>query len=233
MCVLLFYLFELHLKNGTKKHKSDPYAFYSAMRPAKDSIVYELEGYEWKDDYWMYTHPKIYDKPCCIYEMHLGSWKRKSEKEDDYYTYRELAPMLIDYLKDFGYTHIEFLPVYEHPLDASWGYQGTGYYSISSKFGTPKDFKYLVDQRQQAGYGVILDWVPGHICKDENGLYLFDGTPLYDYEDASIRENLEWGTANLDLGKGITQSFLYSNVLFYMKKFHADGFRVDAVSNII
>lgn len=227
------YKYELILPDGSKKYKSDPYAFYSALRPLKDSIVYEINGYDWHDDYWMYTHPKVYDKPMLIYELHLGSWKRKSEEENVYYTYRELAPMLIDYLKDFGYTHIEFMPVYEHPLDASWGYQGTGYYSATSRYGTPKDLMYLVDMLHQAGYGVIFDWVPGHICKDENGLYLFDGTPLYDYPDPNIRENLEWGTANLDLGKGITRSFLYSNAMFFLKYYHIDGFRVDAVSNII
>lgn len=227
------YKYELYLKDGSTKCKSDPYGFFSGLRPNKDSIVYELKGYEWKDDVWMYTHPKVYDKPLCIYEMHLGSWKRVSNDENGFYNYRELAALLIEYLKDFGYTHIEFMPVYEHPLDASWGYQGTGYYSVTSRYGTPKDFMYLVDQLHQAGYGVILDWVPGHICKDENGLYMFDGTPLYDYPDPSIRENLEWGTANLDLGKGLTRSFLLSNAMFFLKYFHADGFRVDAVSNII
>ena len=140
---------------------------------------------------------------------------------------------MLDYLKDFGYTHIEIMPVYEHPLDASWGYQGTSYYAITPRYGAPKDFMWFVDQLHQAGYGVIMDWVPGHICKDAHGLYLFDGTPLYDYADPSIRENEEWGTANLDLGKGIVRSFLYSNAMFYMEYFHIDGFRVDAVSNLL
>lgn len=220
-------------KSGEEKYKADPYAFYSDLRPSTDSKVYDIDGYEWNDQDWMYTHPKTYDKPVLIYEMHLGSWRRKGPNENDFYKANEIAPMLIDYLKNFGYTHVEVMPIYEHPLDASWGYQGTSYYSVSSRYGVPKDFMWFVDQLHQNGIGVIMDWVPGHICKDAHGLYLFDGSPLYDYPDPSIRENVEWGTANLDLGKGITRSFLYSNALFYMNYFHIDGFRVDAVSNIL
>lgn len=214
-------------------YKADPYAFYSQIRPCTDSKICDIDGYKWSDDVWMYTHPKVYDKPVLIYELHLGSWKRKGCGENDFYSYRELAPMLVEYLKEFGYTHVEMLPIYEHPLDASWGYQGTSYYAVTPRYGSPKDLMYFIDYLHQHNYGVIMDWVPGHICKDAHGLYMFDGTPLYDYYSEDIRENKEWGTANLDLGKGITKSFLFSNAMFYKKYYHVDGFRVDAVSNII
>lgn len=227
------YKYYMETKNGEVKYKADPYAFYAELRPSTDSKVYDIEGYEWHDQDWMYTHPKTYDQPVLIYELHLGSWKRRSEEENGFFSAAELAPMLVDYLKQFGYTHVEVMPIYEHPLDASWGYQGVSYYSFSARYGVPKDFMYFVDLLHQNGIGVIMDWVPGHICKDAHGLYLFDGTPLYDYPDPSIRENVEWGTANLDLGKGVTRSFLYSNALFYMNYFHVDGFRVDAVSNLL
>lgn len=227
------YKFYLETKQGEVKYKSDPYAFYSELRPSTDSKVYDIDGYEWHDQDWMFTHPKTYDQPVLIYELHLGSWKRRSEEENGFFSAAELAPMLVDYLKQFGYTHVEVMPIYEHPLDASWGYQGVSYYSFSARYGVPKDFMYFVDLMHQNGIGVIMDWVPGHICKDAHGLYLFDGTPLYDYSDASIRENVEWGTANLDLGKGTTKSFLFSNACFYMNYFHVDGFRVDAVSNLL
>lgn len=227
------YKYYMETKNGEKKYKSDPYAFYSELRPSTDSKVYDIDGYEWHDQDWMYSHPKTYDQPVLIYELHLGSWRRRDEGENGFYSAAEIAPMLVDYLKQFGYTHVEVMPIYEHPLDASWGYQGVSYYSVSARYGVPKDFMYFVDLLHQNGIGVIMDWVPGHICKDAHGLYLFDGTPLYDYGDPSIRENVEWGTANLDLGKGITRSFLYSNAIFYMNYFHVDGFRVDAVSNLL
>ncbi len=227
------YKYQIITKQNNVNYKSDPFAFYSALRPLQDSKVYNINDYKWNDDMWMYTHPKTYDKPVCIYEMHLGSWMRKGEGENDFYCYTEIAERLIPYLKEYGFTHVEFLPVYEHPLDASWGYQGVSYYSVSARYGDPKGLMYLIDQLHQIGVGVILDWVPGHICKDSHGLYMFDGTALYDYSDENIRENKSWGTANLDLGKGTTRSFLYSNAMFYLKYFHVDGFRVDAVSNLI
>ena len=227
------YKYLITTKSGEKLYKADPYAFYSQIRPCTDSKVYDIEGYEWNDDYWMYTHPKTYDKPMLIYELHMGSWKRKGLGENDFYMFNEMAPMLIEYLKEYGYTHVEVMPIYEHPLDASWGYQGTSYYAVTPRYGVPKDFMWFVDQLHQNGIAVIMDWVPGHICKDAHGLYRFDGSYLYDYPNEDDRENKEWGTANLDLGKGTTRSFLYSNALFYMKYFHIDGFRVDAVSNLI
>ena len=227
------YKYVITTKKNKVLYKADPYAFYSDFRPSTNSRVYDLSGYKWNDGDWMYSHPKTYDKPVLIYELHLGSWRRRGDGENDFLNFEEIAYQLIDYLKDFGYTHIEIMPVYEHPLDASWGYQGVSYYSVSSRYGTPHQFMKFVDIMHQNGYGVIMDWVPGHICKDAHGLYMFDGSPLYDYESKEYRENLEWGTANLDLGKGITKSFLYSNAIFYMELFHIDGFRVDAVSNII
>lgn len=223
------YLIDTH--DGQRIYKADPYAFYSQVRPSQDSKVYDIDGYKWEDDVWMYTHPKTYDKPLLIYEMHMGSWKRKPD--GSFNMFNEVAPMLIQYLKDFGYTHVEVMPVYEHPLDMSWGYQGTGYYAITPRYGVPKDFMWFIDQLHQNGIGVIMDWVPGHICKDAHGLYMLDGTFLYEYQKEEDRENKEWGTVNLDLGKGITRSFLYSNALFYMNYYHVDGFRVDAVGNLI
>lgn len=225
------YKYVITTKNGEVLYKADPYAFYSEMRPCQDSKICDIEGYSWNDSDWKCNHSKTYDKPMLIYEMHLGSWKRPDNKE--FYCFSEIAPLLVDYLKDYGYTHVEVMPVYEHPLDASWGYQGTGYYAISPRYGSPKDFMYFVDYLHQHGIGVIMDWVPGHICKDGHGLYRFDGTFLYEYPKEEDRENKEWGTVNLDLGKGTTRSFLFSNAMFYLKYFHVDGFRVDAVSNMI
>lgn len=225
------YKYVITTKSGEVLYKADPYAFYSEMRPNSDSKICDIEGYEWNDKIWMYTHPKTYDKPMLIYEMHLGSWMRPLDKE--FMSFDELAPRLVEYLKNYGYTHVEVMPVYHHPLDMSWGYQGTGYYAITPRYGSPKGFMYFVDYLHQNGIGVIMDWVPGHICKDSFGLYRFDGTYLYDYSQEQDRENKEWGTANLDLGKGITRSFLYSNAMFYLKYFHVDGFRLDAVSNMI
>ncbi len=173
----------------------------------------------------------IFTEPAVIYEVHLGSWKQKESGSP--YTYRELARELIPYVVEHGFTHIELLPLIEHPLDASWGYQGTGYYSVTSRYGSPHDFMYFVDQCHQHGVGVILDWVPGHFCKDAHGLYQFDGSYLYEYETEGDRENRVWGTANFDLGKNEVQSFLISNAVFWMEKYHIDGFRVDAVANII
>jgi 1,4-alpha-glucan branching enzyme len=217
--------------DGRKLYKADPYAYYSGYRPETTSKVYDINHYEWQDDAYMSTRKPQYDKPVNIYELHLGTWMRKPD--GTYNAYNELVDLLIPYLKKHHYTHVEFMPLVEHPLDQSWGYQGTGYYSATSRYGVPKDLMYLIDKLHQHGFSVLLDWVPGHICKDAHGLYMFDGQPLYEYRDPFIRENVEWGTANLDLGRGETQSFLISNALFWMKYFHIDGFRVDAVSNII
>lgn len=179
--------------------KSDPYAFKSENRPNTASIVGETDKYKWNDKSWMLKRKRfnMYESPINIYEMHLGSWKTKDEK---FLTYREIAEQLPNYLVDMGYTHVEILPIIEHPLDASWGYQGVGYYSVTSRYGNANDFKYLIDELHNAGIGVILDWVPSHFCKDSHGLYMFDGTPTYEYDEEWKRENKGWGTCNFDLG---------------------------------
>jgi len=227
------YKYEIKTYDGRTLYKSDPYAFFSSERPETMSKVYDLEGYQWKDSKYMNTrnNNRSYESQMSIYELHLGSWMKKPT--EDFNKFNELVDLLIPYLIENGYTHVEFMPVYEHPLDQSWGYQGTGYFSASSRFGVPKDLMYLIDQCHQNDIKVILDWVPGHICKDAHGLYMFDGEPLYEYNEEWKRENVVWGTANFDLGKGEVQSFLISNALFWMKYFHVDGFRIDAVSNII
>jgi len=228
-----FYKYLIHTKRGETIHKSDPFAFASALRPDTPSRVVDLDTHEWQDGDYMKKRrrQRPYDSPVSIYEVHLGSWMRKPD--GTFNSYRELAERLIPHVKEHGFTHIELMPVYEHPFDGSWGYQGTGYYSITSRYGEPADFMHFVDLCHQEGIGIILDWVPGHIAKDGHGLYRFDGTHLYEYADEKIRENVVWGTANLDLGKGETQSFLVSNAIFFMEKYHIDGIRVDAVANII
>lgn len=218
---------------GQTIFKADPYALFSDLRPETCSKVYDLEGYRWNDGTYLErrrTRDSHADR-MAIYEVHLGTWMTKPDKSC--HKYNELVDYLIPYVKAEGFNYVELLPVTEHPLDESWGYQTTGYYSATSRYGVPKDLMYLIDCCHQNGIGVIMDWVPGHICKDAHGLYMFDGEPLYEYSDYKIRENEVWGTVNLDLGKGPTRSFLISNALFWAQNFHVDGFRIDAVSNII
>jgi 1,4-alpha-glucan branching enzyme len=224
------YKYEIHTPSGRIIHKSDPFAFYSEVRPQTASKVYMMEGYGWNDSEWIYTKKKSYQEPLLIYEVHLGSWKRKYNQ---FIPFNEIVDDLARYVKDQGFTHIELLPVYEYPLDDSWGYQGTGYFSVTSRFGAPKDFMYFIDRMHQEGIGVIMDWVLGHICKDAHGLSYFDGTPLYEFNDKERRENVTWGTNNLDFSKGITRSFMLSALTFWMDYFHIDGYRIDAVSNLI
>ncbi|WP_102345191.1 1,4-alpha-glucan branching protein GlgB [Bacillus sp. Marseille-P3661] len=227
------YKYEIITHDNCILRKSDPYAFYSELRPNTASIVYDLLNYQWNDDNWMETkkNKDSVKQPMFIYEVHLGTWKKKSN--DEPYTYNELADELIRYVVDHGYTHIELLPLVEHPFDRSWGYQGTGYYSITSRYGTPEQFMYFIDQCHQHGIGVILDWVPGHFCKDEHGLYLFDGQPTFEYPNPYVMQNDVWGTANFDLGRTEVRSFLISNAIFWMDVYHIDGFRVDAVANML
>ncbi len=227
------YKYEIKTFTGETLYKSDPYAFFSSERPDTMSKIYNLEGYNWQDSNFLKSRDlkKPYESQMSIYEVHLGTWMTKPN--GSFHKYNELVDLLIPYLLENGFTHVELMPIVEHPLDQSWGYQGTGYYSATSRYGVPKDLMYFVDQCHQNNIGVILDWVPGHICKDSHGLYMFDGEPLYEYEEEWKRENVVWGTANLDLGKGEVQSFLISNALFWMKYFHVDGFRIDAVSNLI
>jgi 1,4-alpha-glucan branching enzyme len=227
------YKYEVITEQNTRLLKSDPYAFYSELRPLTASIVYRADNYQWQDAKWHLKKEKklSFIEPVVIYECHLGSWKKHEDSR--FLSYRELAGELVPYVLEHGFTHIELLPLVEHPLDDSWGYQGTGYYSPTSRYGKPEDLKYFIDQCHQNGIGVILDWVPGHFCKDEHGLYQFDGTHLYSYQTNCDRENEVWGTANFDLGKPEVQSFLISNALFWIEQYHIDGFRLDAVSNII
>lgn len=211
-------------------YKSDPYAFYSKIRPETDSVVYAWEDYEWNDKEWIEQRDScnILEQPISIYEVHLASWKKT--EDGHWYNYEELADRLIPYLHENNFTHIELMPIMEHPYDGSWGYQITGYYSITSRFGTPDQFKRFVDRMHQAGFGVILDWVPNHYCKDLHGLMYFDGEALYESTDPILRENLEWGTMNFDYNVPEVNSFLISCANFYMENFHIDGFRVDAVA---
>ncbi|ETI65846.1 glycogen branching enzyme [Neobacillus vireti LMG 21834] len=227
------YKYEIISQTGERFLKADPFAFYSELRPNTASVVYSLSSYEWEDDHWMKRREKqnLLSEPVVIYEIHLGSWRKKPD--GSFLSYKELAAEIIPYVVEHGFTHIELLPLVEHPLDDSWGYQGTGYFSATSRYGTPDDFRYFIDQCHQHGIGIILDWVPGHFCKDAHGLYRFDGTHIYSYSHAEDRENVVWGTANFDLGKGEVQSFLISNALFWIDYFHIDGFRTDAVANII
>lgn len=235
------YKYLIITKDGREIYKSDPYARFSQLRPDTASKTYNTR-YKFKDDLWMY-HRVNYDfktQPFSVYEVHLGSWKQKFVNQDEsgasetsFYTYKEIAPLLIEYIKENNYTHIEIMPLSEHPLDASWGYQVTGYYSPTSRYGKPDELKYLVDQCHQAGIGVILDWVPLHFCKDAHGLYQFDGSWLYEYGNEQDRENRQWGTANFDLGKGVTRSFLLSNLKYWLEEFHFDGIRVDALSYLL
>jgi len=228
------YKYVIETWNGEKLVKSDPYALYSELRPNTASIVWDLENYSWNDCEWQESNKSYepYKNPMNIYEVHLGSWKKPQGKES-FQTYRSLAEELPKYVSEMGYTHVELMPISEYPLDDSWGYQGTGYFSVTSRHGTPEDFKYLIDELHRYGIGVILDWVPGHFCKDAHGLYRFDGTPTYEYSNPILGENEQWGTCNFDLSKREIHSFLISNAIFWIKEYHIDGLRVDAVSNML
>lgn len=212
--------------------KCDPYGFQSELRPNTASILVEDKKYKWVDKKWMNKRLKqnIFNSPMNIYEVHLGSWKTQDGK---FMTYTELSETLPKYVKDMGYTHIEIMPLTEHPLDGSWGYQSTGYYAVTSRYGNFQDLKVLINSLHKEDIGVILDWVPGHFCKDEHGLYMFDGSPTYEYQEEWRGENKGWGTANFDLGRPEVKSFLISNALYWINEFHVDGLRVDAVSNMI
>ncbi|WBW97148.1 1,4-alpha-glucan branching protein GlgB [Oceanirhabdus sp. W0125-5] len=227
------YKYEIYTKEKDVMLKADPYAFYSELRPNTASVITSLENYKWNDKEWIEEKKKIakYEKPINIYELHLGSWRKKHN--DEFYEYKEIVVEIIEYVKKMGYTHIELLPITEYPFDGSWGYQVTGYYSVTSRYGKLEDFMYFIDQCHQAGIGVILDWVPCHFCKDEHGLFKFDGTSLYEYDNPIMAENSEWGTAAFDYGKNNVKSFLISNAMFWFDIYHIDGLRVDAVSYML
>lgn len=217
--------------NGRTCFKADPYAFHAETPSGTASKIYSLDGYEWGDSSYMNSRSAPYDKPVNIYEVNLASWKKHDN--GDYYTYRELAKELVDYVVEMGYTHLELMPVSEYPFDGSWGYQITGYYAVSSRFGTPKDFMYFIDCCHQKGISVIVDWVPAHFPKDEHGLYEFDGYACYENQGWDRKEHKIWGTRIFDLGRNEVQSFLISNAMFFFEKFHIDGLRVDAVASML
>jgi 1,4-alpha-glucan branching enzyme len=229
------YKFAVYGHNGYFAEKTDPVGFFSEMRPRTASVVWELDGYKWQDAKWLAERQKHngLDAPVSIYELHLGSWMRVPDDGNRWLTYREMAEQLIPYLQKMHFTHVEVLPVSEHPLDASWGYQTTGYYAVTSRFGPPEDFMYLVDKLHQAGIGVIVDWVPAHFPKDGHALGLFDGTHLYEHADPRLGEHREWGTYVFNYGRYEVANFLLSNAMFWFDKYHIDGLRVDAVASML
>ena len=230
------YKFLIISQSGEALYKADPYANQAQLRPETASIVADLSGYEWKDSEWVEkkkteNHLKA---PLSIYECHLGSWKKKDDgTEDGFYTYRELAPELAKYVSDMGYTHIELMGIAEYPYGGSWGYQVTGYYAPTARYGTPKDFMYFVDYMHEKGIGVILDWVPAHFPKDAHGLANFDGSCVYEYADPRKGEHPDWGTKVFDYSKNEVANFLIANGMFWVDKFHIDGLRVDAVASML
>ena len=233
------YKYQILTRDGEILYKADPYGNQCQVRPDNANVVADLTGYKWKDTGWIdnrkqQTRETELKKPMAIYECHLGSWKKKIEDSDfGFYTYRELAKMLCDYVKKMGYTHVELMGIAEYPFDGSWGYQVTNYYAPTSRYGSPEDFMYFVDHMHENGIGVILDWVPAHFPRDAHGLGRFDGMPLYEHPDSRRGEHPDWGTYIFDFGRNEVSNFLTANALFWVEKFHVDALRVDAVASML
>jgi 1,4-alpha-glucan branching enzyme len=232
LCEGEVYKFEIRAANGDVFEKVDPYAQQMELRPKTACIVHNPREYRWQDSEWLNNRPEhqALDRPMSIYEVHPGSWRKGS---DEYFNYRELAHQLVEYCQWIGYTHIELLPITEHPFDGSWGYQTVGYFAPTSRFGTPDDFRYFVDYCHRNGIGVFLDWVPAHFPKDAHGLARFDGTPLYEHEDPRLGEHKDWGTYIFNFGRNEVRNFLTASALFWLDEFHIDGLRVDAVASML
>ena len=228
--------FAITTQEGMILFKADPYAVHAEFRPGTASITEDINGFKWDDAAWMETRKKAdpVKSPMAIYEVHLGSWRKKDRpQKEGYYTYMEAAHELADYVKKMGYTHVELMGIAEHPYDGSWGYQVTGYYAPTSRYGTPKEFMYFVNYLHKKGIGIILDWVPAHFPKDAHGLADFDGQPLYEYADPRKGEHPDWGTKVFDYSKNEVKNFLIANALYWVENFHVDGLRVDAVASML
>jgi len=228
------YKFGIRTQAGHLVQKCDPYAFYSEVPPRTASIVYDVNGYSWQDDVWIQKRDVTnwYEQPVSVYELHLGSWKRPTDGRQ-YFNYRELAPLVVDYVKGLGYTHIELMPVTEHPFDGSWGYQATGYFAPTSRFGSPPDLMFFIDYCHQHGVGVLMDWVPAHFPTDGHSLGCFDGTCCYEHADPRKGYHPDWGTLIFNYGRSEVRDFLLSSARFWIEQYHMDGLRVDAVASML